>query len=172
MIEGAHLTGADLTFAYFTDASLAGASLAGADIRGASLTGATGLTQEQLNSAFGDEKLTPPKEHNFRRPVGWSISSALEKGAHPTDADLMTATGLTQEQLNSALRDEELVRPTLEQLNRAIAARRLSERPRRAEEAPTLRQTQPGGWSIRSAIKSAWSKERWRRTADAPDNAE
>jgi uncharacterized protein YjbI with pentapeptide repeats len=56
----ANLEGATLVGGYFGYARFGGAALTGANLSGAELTGATGLTQEQLNTACGDATTTLP----------------------------------------------------------------------------------------------------------------
>lgn len=84
-LEGADLKYADLDHAWlweaclrnvdFTNASLIGASLSGADLQGATLDGADlraayGLTQEQIESASGDERTQLPLY--LDRPSQWA----------------------------------------------------------------------------------------------------
>ncbi|MEM6906701.1 MAG: pentapeptide repeat-containing protein, partial [Pseudomonadota bacterium] len=90
-LRGARLEGADLRGARLEGAFLRGARLEGADLRGANLrsallpgwsitraslrsvdfTGAWGLTQEAINSAFGDEATVLPKGKDLTRPCHW-----------------------------------------------------------------------------------------------------
>jgi hypothetical protein len=63
-LENAGLVRADLSRADFTGACLTGADFGGADMRGA-----TGLTQEQLDSTFGDAKTQLPD--GLKRPSSW-----------------------------------------------------------------------------------------------------
>ena len=60
----ASLQGADLQFADLRGSSLEGASLEGADLRGA-----VGLTQEQVDSALGDDETQLPE--GLTRPEHW-----------------------------------------------------------------------------------------------------
>jgi uncharacterized protein YjbI with pentapeptide repeats len=56
----ANLEGATMVGGYFGYARFGGAALTGANLSGAELTGATGLTQQQLNTACGDATTTLP----------------------------------------------------------------------------------------------------------------
>jgi uncharacterized protein YjbI with pentapeptide repeats len=67
--QRADLTGAHLEGALLTGAHLQGAVLESTHLEGADLSGATGLTQEQLNSTFGDEKTQLPD--GLTRPSSW-----------------------------------------------------------------------------------------------------
>ncbi len=67
---GAVSPGADLQEADLEDANLEDANLSGADLYGAILSGAKGLTQGQLEQAFGDEDAELP-EH-LDRPKSWT----------------------------------------------------------------------------------------------------
>ncbi|MGZ8287432.1 MAG: pentapeptide repeat-containing protein [Allosphingosinicella sp.] len=79
-LEGAYLEGAHLKDAVIWEAHLEGAVLIGAHLEGAglggahlqraTLLGAKGVTQEELNSALGDEKTTLPSD--LTRPGHWS----------------------------------------------------------------------------------------------------
>jgi len=69
-LEGANLEGAHLAGANLDDAHLAGADLEDADLEGADLRGAKGLTQAQLDAAWGDEKTLLPA--GLRRPARWT----------------------------------------------------------------------------------------------------
>ena len=82
-LRGAHLKEASLRGAIFTGedhsgADLRGADLRGADLRGADLRGVRNLTQEQLESARGDEETRLPE--GLVRPAAWIWS------AEPRDA--------------------------------------------------------------------------------------
>jgi uncharacterized protein YjbI with pentapeptide repeats len=73
-LYGAHLEGARLEDAHLDEAHLGGADLDGTDLfeanlSGADLRGAIGLTQDQLNSAYGDDKTLLP--HGLERPNSW-----------------------------------------------------------------------------------------------------
>jgi hypothetical protein len=82
-LGGAHLTlawlkGADLTLAWLKGADLTLAWLKGADLTGAwlggvDLTDALGLTQEQLDSAFGNARTKLPDR--YERPTAWPTST-------------------------------------------------------------------------------------------------
>ena len=74
-LRGADLRGANLRWAGLGVADLRGADLRGADLRGAQLQladlgGACGLTQEQLESASGDDRTTLPE--GLVRPKSWA----------------------------------------------------------------------------------------------------
>lgn len=62
LLNDSDLTGANLSGANLRDAYLHKVTLRGADLRGANLSGASGLTQEQLDTAITDTKtrLDPP----------------------------------------------------------------------------------------------------------------
>ncbi len=107
-LQGANLEGADLTGANLVDADLSGITLSdaklgidnrtqkvtrlkGADMSRADLRGAVGLdkakglTQEQLQQAYGDEKIEIPK--HLKRPNSWSKSiKEQKKNKEPIDA--------------------------------------------------------------------------------------
>lgn len=68
-LGGAHLQGANLQGARFEDANLQGARLGGAH-----LEAALDLTQEQINSADGDETTVLPEYLNLKRPAHWTES--------------------------------------------------------------------------------------------------
>jgi hypothetical protein len=110
-LSGAHLDGAVLQFAQATRASLEGAHLDGAHLRGAvldtvifrlatlsnanlveaDLRGAIGLTQEQLNQAYGDPATTKlPEGMNRAKKVMVSKSSS---GAGPPPSRPLRTTG-------------------------------------------------------------------------------
>ena len=76
-LMGAHLEDADLMGAHLEDADLKGAHLEGAYFKGANFMGAhleraKLLTQEQIDSAFGDENTTLPE--GLKRPAHWTSS--------------------------------------------------------------------------------------------------
>jgi hypothetical protein len=78
-LEGANLAGANLKRADLAGAHLEGADLEGADLAGArfdraDLKGATGLTQEQVDRARGDENTTLPAD--LTRPAHWSKAAS------------------------------------------------------------------------------------------------
>src|SRR5215217_4937604 len=77
ILQGAYLQGAPLASSALQGANLYGANLQGAylhgaDLREANLQGATGLTQEQLEQATGDEHTQLPE--GFEQPESWSVS--------------------------------------------------------------------------------------------------
>lgn len=74
-LDGADLSGANLAGATLSDADLAGATLSGANLAGADLTTVRSLTQQQLNSARGDDhtKLSA----GLQRPAHWSAGLAV-----------------------------------------------------------------------------------------------
>ena len=59
-LQGADLRSANLQGADLWSANLQGADLTGADLQGADLTNATGLTQERLDQACGNEETKLP----------------------------------------------------------------------------------------------------------------
>jgi hypothetical protein len=74
-LHGARLHGASLDGASLVGASLVGASLVGAFLHGArfdvaSLVGVLGLTQEQIDSARGNKRITLPE--GLKRPAHWT----------------------------------------------------------------------------------------------------
>ena len=75
-LVGVNLKGADLQRAHLEGAFLlgfAGPHLGGAVIWEARLEGATGLTQEQVNSAYGNEKTMLPD--GLKRPAHWPAAA-------------------------------------------------------------------------------------------------
>jgi uncharacterized protein YjbI with pentapeptide repeats len=87
-LYGAHLEGATLYGAHLEDANLwfarlKGANLDEAHLEGADLKGATGLTQEQIDSAFGDAATQLPE--GLCRPKRWT---APVDGPAPEQRDL------------------------------------------------------------------------------------
>ena len=72
-LTGANLRGANLTGADLVEADLRGASLTEANLTGADLRGATGITQEQLEQAIGDEAIKLPE--GFTRPASWTTGT-------------------------------------------------------------------------------------------------
>ena len=72
-LEGAYLTGSHLEGASLMYAHLEGADLISAHLEGAFLRVVTGLTQEQINVAYGDDKTDLPE--GLERPAHWSKSS-------------------------------------------------------------------------------------------------
>jgi uncharacterized protein YjbI with pentapeptide repeats len=69
-LEGARLSAAHLERANFDGAHLEGASLVGANLEGANLRGAEGLTQTQIDAAFGDTRTQLPE--GLSRPAHWT----------------------------------------------------------------------------------------------------
>jgi uncharacterized protein YjbI with pentapeptide repeats len=59
-LQKARLEGANLAEAHLAGAHLSGAKLWEAHVEGADLAGAVGLTQEQLNMAYGDDRTILP----------------------------------------------------------------------------------------------------------------
>ena len=75
---GTHFQYADLQYAFLQGAHLQGAHLEGADLRGA-----VGLTQEQLDQAFGDDHTTLPDGLN--RPAHWTKAVPDEQPPKPNN---------------------------------------------------------------------------------------
>jgi uncharacterized protein YjbI with pentapeptide repeats len=72
-LESANIRGAYLEGAKLERAHLEGANLSGAHLEGADLRDAAGVTQEQLDRAFGDDNtLLPSRPEGLRRPAHWS----------------------------------------------------------------------------------------------------
>jgi uncharacterized protein YjbI with pentapeptide repeats len=69
-LRGANLRGADLSKADLRGADLCGADLSRAHLSGADLSGAMGLTQVQVDSAWGGEDTKLPEE--LARPKHWA----------------------------------------------------------------------------------------------------
>ncbi len=69
-LSNADLSNADLGHAYLSNVDFSGANLSGADLSGAELQTATGLTQEQIDKAKGDERTQLPE--GLQRPASWS----------------------------------------------------------------------------------------------------
>ena len=69
-LERANLEGAYLVEANLVEANLGGANLEGANLEGADLRGAVGLTQEQVDSALGDDETILPE--GLTRPDHWT----------------------------------------------------------------------------------------------------
>lgn len=72
-LTGANLTGADLSEVNLSEMNLWGVILSGANLSGANLAGATGLTQEQINQAYGDDATVLPE--GFVHPEHWIKST-------------------------------------------------------------------------------------------------
>jgi len=75
ILNGAHLEGAFLLAVHLEGADLRGAYLEGADLReahleGADLSRAKGLTQAQVDAAFGDAETELPE--GLTRPAHWT----------------------------------------------------------------------------------------------------
>jgi uncharacterized protein YjbI with pentapeptide repeats len=87
---GANLTGAELNQADLASAELIGADLTGARLyradlteaylHGAGLSGAAGLSQEQLDAAFGTMRTELPDD--LQRPASWGLSTPLIPPPH------------------------------------------------------------------------------------------
>ena len=71
-LRAANLSYSDLGGAFLFHANLRDADLEGANLRGVKLLTAWNLTQEQIDSAVGDEETTVPEA--LRRPMHWSNS--------------------------------------------------------------------------------------------------
>jgi uncharacterized protein YjbI with pentapeptide repeats len=74
-VSHAHLVNTDLRNADLSDANLehsylSNVALSGATLSGANLQTATGLTQEQIDEAIGDERTLLPDD--LQRPANWS----------------------------------------------------------------------------------------------------
>jgi Pentapeptide repeats (8 copies) len=84
-LTGALLGGTDLTRARLEGANLAGAQLREFDLPGAGLTrsGAVGLTQAQLDVAWGDAATRLPTE--LQRPASWTAAQEAVADAAPAD---------------------------------------------------------------------------------------
>jgi uncharacterized protein YjbI with pentapeptide repeats len=109
-LAGAHLGGANLEGAGLSEANLAGASLGGAELAGAQLDGAN------LEGAYaGSANLEGANlvEANLRglHLVEARLERAFLTGAHLEGADLRGASGLTQEQLDEAITDDDTKLP-------------------------------------------------------------
>src|SRR5829696_8020978 len=61
-LSNADLSDADLVHAYLANVDLSGATLSGADLSGVDLRTVTGLTQEQIDEAKGDERTLLPDD--------------------------------------------------------------------------------------------------------------
>jgi uncharacterized protein YjbI with pentapeptide repeats len=101
-LNGANLTGAELNQADLASAELIGTDLTGAQLTGTSLTGARlyradlteaylnvadlsgaeGLSQEQLDAAFGTVETELPDD--LQRPASWGLSTPLRPPSHST----------------------------------------------------------------------------------------
>src|SRR5215218_1843012 len=68
-LSNADLSDADLVHAYLANADLSGATLSDADLNHAELQTATGLTQEQIDEAKGDERTQLPD--GLQHPANW-----------------------------------------------------------------------------------------------------
>ena len=94
-LQGAHLSDANLQGANLSFANLQGAELFRAILQGANLTRATGLTQDQLDRACGDNETKLPK-----KPEGLTIK--LCSGLDLSGLDFRDFKGLTQAQLDES----------------------------------------------------------------------
>jgi uncharacterized protein (DUF2126 family) len=77
----ADLTGAQLVGANLTRAQLKEADLTHAQLYGANLTGALGLTQAQVEAAFGDAATRLPT--GLERPASWTADQQAVADAAP-----------------------------------------------------------------------------------------
>jgi uncharacterized protein YjbI with pentapeptide repeats len=68
--SNADLSNADLSHIGLNNTNLSGATLSGTDLSGTDLQLATGLTQEQIDEAYGDEQTQLPP--GLQRPASWS----------------------------------------------------------------------------------------------------
>src|SRR5262245_63042919 len=83
-LDDADLSGADLSGANLGQANMTGARLAGADLSGAWLGDARGLTQEQINRAYGHTTTVLPD--HLALPTGWlgeEPDAPLREAAEP-----------------------------------------------------------------------------------------
>lgn len=83
-LERANLSGADLEKAQVDRANLTAARLTGVKLRKTDLENTIGLTQEQVDLAFGDTTTKLPK--GLKRPPAWpgkGATSEKKKGAEP-----------------------------------------------------------------------------------------
>ncbi len=78
-LDGANLTGARLNRANLTGAGLGGANLTGAGLNGAELATVKNLTQQQLDSAQGDDETKLPA--GLQRPAHWSAAGGTAIGS-------------------------------------------------------------------------------------------
>jgi uncharacterized protein YjbI with pentapeptide repeats len=69
-LSNADLSDADLAHAIITNVDLTGATLSGTNLSDADLRTVTGLTQEQIDEAEGDERTQLPDD--LQRPANWS----------------------------------------------------------------------------------------------------
>jgi uncharacterized protein YjbI with pentapeptide repeats len=69
-LSNADLSDANLNHAWLSNVDLSGANLSGADLGHVDLRDDTGLTQEQIDEAKGDERTLLPD--NLQRPASWS----------------------------------------------------------------------------------------------------
>jgi hypothetical protein len=83
-LRGARLNEAHLVGAYLQDAYLQDAWLHRAHLEGANLDGAVGLTQEQLDQAFGDDRTFLPWGTGLTQPAHWPTATPDEQ---PPEAD-------------------------------------------------------------------------------------
>jgi uncharacterized protein YjbI with pentapeptide repeats len=68
-LQGADLSDANLQYADFSGAELKAANISGCNLCSTKLAKANGITQEHLNSAFGDASTTIPAKLQF--PDHW-----------------------------------------------------------------------------------------------------
>ena len=76
LLEAADLRRADLRGAFLIGARLNGANLAGADLSGADLTSATGLTQQQIDKSYMNDRTRLPVE---RTPNGKPLQRSARR---------------------------------------------------------------------------------------------
>jgi len=69
-LSNANLTDANLYHSYLSNVDLSGATLSGTDFRDVDLRNDSGLTQEQIDEAKGDEGTLLPDD--LQRPTSWS----------------------------------------------------------------------------------------------------
>jgi uncharacterized protein YjbI with pentapeptide repeats len=69
-LSNATLSDANLNHAYLNNVDLSGANLSGADLSDVDLRNDTGLTQEQIDEAIGNERTLLPDD--LQRPANWS----------------------------------------------------------------------------------------------------
>ncbi len=88
-LQGTKLSGAHLEEAVLVDARLDEADLSRSFLQGANLSGATGLTQEQIDSAFGDGTTLLPAGVTY--PPYWSDSTVIVPVSNEAGSPLMDA---------------------------------------------------------------------------------
>ena len=88
-LQGAKLSGAHLEEAILVDARVENADLSRSFLQGANLSGAVGLTQEQVDSAFGDGTTLLPSGVSY--PPYWSDSTIIVPVSNEASSPLMDA---------------------------------------------------------------------------------